>query len=62
MSIHISSGQRTRQKNIQYFFIKDRVDTKEEVNIVYCLTEHMVGDFFTMPLQEFFLLNLEIKY
>ena len=36
--------------NIRYFFIKDRVD-KEEVNIIYCPTEHMVGDFFTKPLQ-----------
>ena len=46
----LSSSQRTRHINIRYFFIKDRVD-KEEVNIVYCPTEHMVADFFTKPLQ-----------
>ena len=46
----LSSSQRTRHMNIRYFFIKDRVD-KEEVNIVYCPTGHMVGDFFTKPLQ-----------
>ena len=46
----LSSSQRTRHINIRYFFIKDRVD-KEEVNIVYCPTGHMVADFFTKPLQ-----------
>jgi hypothetical protein len=46
----MSSGQRTRHINIRYFFIKDRVE-KEEVNIIYCPTEHMIADFFTKPLQ-----------
>ena len=43
------SSQRTRHINIRYFFIKDMVEN-EEVNIVYCPTEHMVADFFTKPL------------
>ena len=45
-----SSGKRTRHINIRYFFIKDRID-KGEVEVVFCPTEEMVGDFFTKPLQ-----------
>ena len=36
--------------NICYFCIKDLVDSKE-VEVEYCLTERMVADFFTKPLQ-----------
>ena len=46
----LSSSQRTRHINVQYFFIKDRV-RNGEMQIVYCPTEDMLGDFFTKPLQ-----------
>ena len=45
-----SSGKRTRHINIRYFFVTDRVKSKE-INIKYCPTGEMVGDFFTKPLQ-----------
>ena len=45
-----SSGKKTRHINIRYFFVKDRVDSKE-VSIRYCPTDKMRGDFFTKPLQ-----------
>ena len=45
-----SSGKRTRHINIRYFFIKDRVESKE-INIQYCHTHDMIADFFTKPLQ-----------
>lgn len=46
----LSSGQRTRHIKIRYFFIKDLVE-KGEMQVVYCPTDDMVGDFFTKPLQ-----------
>jgi len=45
-----SSGKRTRHVNIRYFFVADRVKAGE-VNIKYCPTGEMRGDFFTKPLQ-----------
>jgi hypothetical protein len=45
-----SSGKRTRHINIRYFFVADRVKSKE-IAIEYCPTDDMVGDFFTKPLQ-----------
>jgi hypothetical protein len=45
-----SSGKRTRHINIQYFFISDRVNTKE-VSLHWCPTKEMVADFWTKPLQ-----------
>ncbi len=45
-----SSGKRTRHINIRYFFITDRVNTKE-VEIKWCPTKDMVADFMTKPLQ-----------
>jgi hypothetical protein len=35
---------------IRYFFIKDKVDTKE-IRIEYCPTNDMIADFFTKPIQ-----------
>jgi hypothetical protein len=45
-----SSSKRTRHINIRYFFVKDRVESKE-VRIVHCPTKEMVADYFTKPLQ-----------
>jgi hypothetical protein len=41
-----SASKRSRHMNIRYFFVKDRVDSKE-VRIEYCPTEDMVADYFT---------------
>ena len=45
-----SAGQKSRNINIRYFFIKDRT-AKGEINLVHCPTGIMVADFFTKPLQ-----------
>ena len=46
----LSSSQRTRHINVRYFFIKDKVD-QGDIEIVYCPTRDMLGDYFTKPLQ-----------
>ena len=46
----LSSSQRTRHINVRYFFIKDKVD-QGDIEIIYCPTGDMVGDFFTKPLR-----------
>ena len=46
----MSRGQNTRQINIRYFFIKDRIKYGN-INIIYDPTEMMVADYFTKPLQ-----------
>ena len=45
-----SSSKSTRHMNIRFFFIKDRVDSKE-IRIEYCPTGKMIADYFTKPLQ-----------
>jgi hypothetical protein len=45
-----SSSKRTRAINIRYFFITDQVE-KGNIEIEYCPTNLMIGDFFTKPLQ-----------
>ena len=45
-----SSGMRTRHMNVRYFFIADRVKSKE-ICIEYCPTGIMVADYFTKALQ-----------
>ena len=45
-----SSSRRTRHINIRYFFVTDRVKNKE-IEIHYCPTKEVIGDFFTKPLQ-----------
>ena len=44
------SGKRARHINIRYFFMSDGVKSGE-VNIKYCPTDDMIGDYFTKPLQ-----------
>jgi hypothetical protein len=45
-----SSGKKTRHINIRYFFVRDRIE-KGEVQIEYCPTDEMTGDYFTKPVQ-----------
>ena len=56
-----SSSKRTRHMNICFFFIKDRVESKE-VCIEYCPTGEMLADFFIKPLQgkQFFKLQDQV--
>jgi hypothetical protein len=46
----MSSGKRTKHINVRYFFVKDRVDSKE-ISIKHCPTGEMMADYFTKPLQ-----------
>ena len=45
-----SCGPNSRHIDIRYFFIKDRIDL-ERIEVQHCLTEQMLADFFTKPLQ-----------
>jgi hypothetical protein len=45
-----SSSKRTRHIIIRYFFVADRIASKE-VCVEYCPTGEMIADFFTKPLQ-----------
>jgi len=45
-----SVSGRTRHVSIRYFFVKDRIESKE-IKIVHTGTEDMIADFFTKPLQ-----------
>ena len=45
-----SSSKRTRHINIRYFFVADRI-TSKEVKVEYCPTGEMIADCFTKPLQ-----------
>jgi hypothetical protein len=45
-----SSSKQTRHINIRYFFVTDRIDSNE-MQVEYCPTGEMTGDFFTKPLQ-----------
>jgi hypothetical protein len=45
-----SSGKWTRHINIQYFFITNRVNMKED-EIKWCPTKEIEADFMTKPLQ-----------
>jgi hypothetical protein len=49
-NVKASSGKRTRHITIPYFFITDRI-TSREVTVQYCPTKQMVADYFTKPLQ-----------
>ena len=45
-----SSIKRTRALNIRYFMVTDHVK-KGELDIAYCSTDDMIGDYFTKALQ-----------
>ena len=46
----LSSSKRTKHINVRCYFLKDHVD-RNEIHIVYCPTDSMIGDYFTKPLQ-----------
>jgi hypothetical protein len=45
-----SSTKRTKHINIRYFFVTDRIKNKE-LDVEWCPTGDMVGDFMTKPTQ-----------
>ena len=45
-----SSSKRTKHIHIRYFFITDRI-ANGDLNIEWCPTGEMVGDYMTKPLQ-----------
>ena len=45
-----SSGQRTRAINIRYFFMTDQIE-RGNLEVEYCPTREMIGDYMTKPLQ-----------
>ena len=46
-----SSGQKTKHKDNRYFWIKDRIRSKN-ITVQYCPTGKMLADFFTKPLHQ----------
>lgn len=47
---HKSVGKWTRNVNINYFFVTDKVKDNK-MKILYCLKKEMMADFYTKPLQ-----------
>ena len=45
-----SSTKRTRQINIRYYFVTDRIKAGE-VSVSHCPTDDMTADYFTKPTQ-----------
>jgi hypothetical protein len=45
-----SSGKKTKHNRAKFFFIKDRIDSRD-IRVVHCLTEEMWADVLTKPLQ-----------
>ena len=45
-----SSTKRTKHMNVRFFFVRDRIPSKE-IKIEHCPTLNMIGDYFTKPLQ-----------
>lgn len=45
-----STSERTRHIHVRYFFIRDRVESKE-IKLEYLPTEEMIADILTKPLQ-----------
>jgi hypothetical protein len=44
-----SSSKPTHHMNIRYFFVAD-CQERNQIILTYCLTDEMIGDFFTKPL------------
>ena len=46
---HTSSTKRTKHIDIRYFYVEEKVDSKDVI-VEYCPTKHMRADIFTKPL------------
>jgi hypothetical protein len=46
----LSSGKRTKHLDIRYFYVKDLID-RGVVRLSHCISEEMLGDIFTKPIQ-----------
>jgi len=46
----LSSGKRTKHLDLRYFYVKDLID-RGIVKLSHFLSEHMIADFFTKPIQ-----------
>jgi hypothetical protein len=46
----LSSGKRTKHLDIRYFYVKDLID-RGLITIEHCISEEMIADFFTKPIQ-----------
>ena len=55
-----SSGKRTRALNICYFYITDQIE-RGNVEIKYCPTDEMTGDYMSKGLQGFKFKNSETE-
>lgn len=45
-----SSGKHTKHLNVRFFFVTDKIK-KRELEIGWCPTEDMIGDYATKPVQ-----------
>ena len=45
-----SSSQRTQHLNVRYYLVTDKI-AKGEIWVDHCGSSHMIGDYFTKPLQ-----------
>ena len=45
-----SSSKCTKHINIRYYYVADRV-AKGDLRVIWCLTDKMIADFLTKPLQ-----------
>jgi hypothetical protein len=46
----LSSGKHTKHLDIRYFYVKDLID-RGIVKLSHCVSDEMLGDFFTKPVQ-----------
>jgi len=46
----LSSGKRTKHFDIRYFYIKNLID-RGIINLIHCISDDMLADFFTKPIQ-----------
>ena len=47
----LSSGKRTKHLDIRYFFVKEDLLDRGVITLSHCLSNNMIADFFTKPIQ-----------